>query len=173
MLLDFDHDLYCADQIPRRRQRAPPRREAGRNTRHPRHPGAGRRAARDPLRSARGRSDRAALEAVSWEVDYEAREHGRGVVTGGIGTLGTSAGRWSRKLKCEVFFATWEPAVHVFVGRHVAPGVDEMLRWLPGYTEGAVAGVTEPAGVLRAAGIPAAALGMDEMEAADLGAKKK
>ena len=97
--------------------------------------------------------DRAALEAVSWEFDYEAREHGRGVlVTGGIGTLGTSAGRWSRKLKCEVFIANWEPAVRDFVCLHLAPGVDEMVHWRDGHARGAVAGATEPAGVLRAGG---------------------
>jgi hypothetical protein len=45
-------------------------------------------------------------------------------------TLGTSCGRWSRKLKCEVFFASWEPAARLFLCRHLAPGVDEMLRWV-------------------------------------------
>lgn len=106
--------------------------------------------------------DRAALEAVSWDADYEARAHGRGVLVTGDGTLGSSIGRWSRKLECEVFFATWEPAARAFLCRHVAPGVDESLHWRAGYADGAVVGATEPAGVLRAAGIPAAALGMDE-----------
>jgi hypothetical protein len=107
--------------------------------------------------------DRTALEAVGWDSDYEARNHGRGVlVTGGTGTLGVFASRWSRKLKCEVFIANWEPAARHFICLHLAPGVDESLRWRAGNADGIVAGATDPAGALRVAGIPAAALGMDE-----------
>jgi hypothetical protein len=107
--------------------------------------------------------DRAALEAVAWDSDYEVRSHRRGVlVTGGIGTLGVFAGRWSRKLKCEVFIANWEPVARHFICLHRAPGVEESLRWRNGKADGVVAGATDPAGVLRVSGIPADALGMDE-----------
>jgi hypothetical protein len=163
VLLNFDHDLYCADQV----------RADGSEHRITEKPAS--------VLGSHGIAvpgdetpvihyaafaigvDRAALEAVSWDTDYEARTDDRGVlVTGAIGTLGTSAGRWSRKLKCEVFFASWEPAGRLFICLHVAPGVDERLRWVDGWADGAVAGATEPAGVLRAAEIPAAVLGMDE-----------
>ena len=106
--------------------------------------------------------DRAALEAVGWGANYEAHAHGRGVLVSGGGSLGTSSGRWSRKLNCEVFFASWEPAARAFLCRHIAPGVDELLRWRDGWVDGAIAGATEPADVLRVAEIPAATLGMDE-----------
>jgi hypothetical protein len=106
--------------------------------------------------------DRAALEAIGWGASYEAHAHGRGVLVTGGGSLGTSSGRWARKLKCEVFFAMWEPAARDFLCRHVAPGVDETLHWRDGNADGAVAGATAPSGVLRLAEIPAASLGMDE-----------
>lgn len=162
VLLNFDDDLYTADQI--------------------RDDGSEHRLAEKPASALAAHGidvpgneepvihqaalvvgvDRAALEAVRWGTDYEAHAHGRGVLVSGGGTLGTSIGIWSRKLKCEVFFASWEPAARVFLCRHVAPGVDESLHWVDGWADGAVSGATEPAGVLRAAEIPAAELGMDE-----------
>lgn len=162
LVLNFDDDLYCADQV--------------------RADGSEHRLAEKPASALAAHGiavpgdephvihraalavgvDRAALEAVRWGTDYEARAHGRGVLVTGGGSLGTSSGRWSRTLKCEVFFATWEPAARLFICLHAAPGVDERLRWVDGWADGAVAGATEPAGVLCAAEIPAAALGMDE-----------
>jgi hypothetical protein len=162
VLLNFDDDLYTADQI----------RDDGSEHRLPEKPASALAAHGIPVPGDEAVTiyhaalavgvDRAALEAVGWDSDYEARGHGRGVLVIGDGTLGMSCGRWSRKLKCEVFFASWEPGARVFVCRHVAPGVDESLHWVDGWADGAVAGTTEPAGVLRAAEIPAAALGMDE-----------
>ena len=162
VLLNFDDDLYVADEI----------RDDGSEHRLAEKP-AGVLAAHgirvpgnEPVAIFHAAvavgANRAALEAVSWEADYEAREHGNGVLVTGDGTLGVSAGRWARKLGCEVFFATWEPATRTFLCLHDAPGVEEMLRWRPGFADGSVAGATEPAGALRAAGIPAAPLGMDE-----------
>jgi len=106
--------------------------------------------------------DRAALEAIGWGTNYEAHAHGRGVLVTGGGSLGTSSGRWSRKLNCEVFFASWEPATHTFLCRHIAPGIDELLRWRDRWVDGAIGGATEPASVLRVAEIPPAMLGMNE-----------
>jgi len=106
--------------------------------------------------------DRAALEAVSWSKNYEAREHGSGVLVIGGGSLGVAADRWARALECEVFFAMWDPATPLFVCRHIAPGVDEMVRWVNGSADGAVAGAKDPSSVLRAAGIPPTALAMDQ-----------
>lgn len=162
VLLNFDDDLYYADQIrddgsEHRLTEKPPAALAAHGIRVP-----GNEATTIYRAALAVGVERAALEAVSWGTSYDARAHGRGVLVTGDGTLGSSSGRWSRKLKCEVFFAMWEPAVRDFVGRHVAPGVDEMLHWRDGYVDGAVAGATEPASVLRAAGIPAAALGMAE-----------
>ncbi|MEO8840186.1 MAG: hypothetical protein ABI704_01360 [Kofleriaceae bacterium] len=164
VLLNFDDDLYVADQIradgsEHRLAKGPAGALAPHGIRVPGN--------ETPVIHYAALAigvDRAALEAVSWETDYAARAHGRGVlVIGGNGTLGSSIGLWSRKLECEVFFATWEPTARAFLCRHVAPGVNERLYWLDGRANGTVAGATEPAGVLRAAEIPAAALGMDEV----------
>lgn len=163
VLLDFDHDLYCADQVgadgsEQRLVEKPASVLASHGIDVP--------GDETPVIYYDALAvgvDRAAIEVISWDSDYEARQHERGVlVTGGTGTLGVSAGRWSRKLKCEVFIANWEPAARAFVCLHIAPGVDESVRWRDGKADGAVAGATEPAGVLRAAGIPVEALGMDD-----------
>jgi len=162
VLLNFDDDLYYADQI--RDDGSEHRLTDGLPAALAAHgitvPG------NEPVTIYRAALavgvDRAALETISWDADYEAREHDRGVLVIGDGTLGVSCGRWSRKLKCEVFSASWGPAVRDFVCVHYAPGVDEMLHWRDGHVDGSVAGATDPTGVLRAAGIPAAALAMKD-----------
>lgn len=163
VVLNFDDDLYYADQIhvdgsEKRLVDKPPEVLASHGITTP----GGGVAVTNRAAFVIG-VDRAAVEAVSWQDSFVVREvKPRGLLITGGPSLAISCGRWSRELKCEVFVATWEPAACDFLCMRFAPGVNETFSWVKGRSEGEVANATSLADVLRTADIPPSALGMEK-----------